>query len=174
MKGDIMMIKYIIASLVLFLLPLGCSSTSLDAWADRAIASVALQQQTTDGLYAANFKAEALNQKNDVAAAYREIKNVFILKTASQPTTQPGDQAKWLQGSEQFLTSRLDASRAKEDTLRQRQATTNAGFDDIRNDIVQIKSINASWWRTDASTAAQLQSMATQLQILAAKIPAAK
>jgi hypothetical protein len=163
-KGAEDMKRVIVGIIVLFVVE-GCSSSSLDAWADRITASTALQQQTTDGLYAGSFKAEALNQKNDIAAAYREIKNAFITKTATQPADQ-----NWLDTSEQFLNARLDASRANEATLRQRQVTTNAGFDDIRNDVTQIKSINAAWWRTDASTSVQLQNMAAQIQALTQKV----
>lgn len=148
----------------------GCSSTSLDSWADRAVASVSLLEVTTNGMYEAQFKAEALNQSNSVAAAYREIKNRFLLHNpATQPANDPTPEV-WLAGSELFLNTRLSASRAKEVELRARQEVTKGGFNDVREDLGHIKDINASWWRTDASTAASIQALANQINMLTQKV----
>jgi len=144
----------------------GCASDSMNAWLDRSNLQLSMQQQTMDGMYAAMFQAEAANQTADVAAAYRDIERAFVSKSTTQPSTQPADQAQWLEESRAFLTTRLQASRAKEATLRTRQAVSGAGFDDLRTNLQHIREINAAWYRTNADTNAALQNLATQIQQL--------
>jgi hypothetical protein len=157
---------WIVMCLLVFGGTVGCSSDTLPVWIDRANAQLAMQQNTTDGLYASKFKEEEANQDRSVDSAFADTVDAFVNKATTQPTSQPSDQRAWLKEQQGLLKVQLKASREKEATLRARQSVSDAGFDDIRASLQHVKDINSAWYRSNADTAAQIQALTAQVQQL--------
>jgi hypothetical protein len=124
-----------------------------------------MQQKTMDGMFEAQFEAEAQNQDRSIDSAFADAEDVLVSKSA----TQPADPKLWLKESREFLKMQLKESRSNEATLRARQEVTAKGFDGIREDLQHIRDINAAWYRQNAETSAAILNLATQIQQLRAE-----